>query len=156
MGRKDYYHDAGAPQPNSIVPAASAVVMDKENRILLQKRRDNNLWSLPGGGMDIGESIEETIIREVKEETGFDVEVIKCIGIYTDPHHVIAYSDGEIRQQFSICFACKIIGGSMKVSSESKEVEFISLDKIENLEMHPAQRIRINDYLLSRETAFIR
>jgi ADP-ribose pyrophosphatase YjhB (NUDIX family) len=68
MGRKDYYHEAGSPKPNSIVPAASAVVIDDKNRILLQKRRDNNLWSLPGGGMEIGESIEETIIREVKRK----------------------------------------------------------------------------------------
>jgi 8-oxo-dGTP pyrophosphatase MutT (NUDIX family) len=156
MGRKDYYHEANSPKPNSIVPAASAVVMDDQNRILLQKRRDNNLWSLPGGGMEIGESIEETIIREVKEETGYDVEVLKCIGIYTDPKHVIEYSDGEIRQQFSICFACQIIGGSMEVSSESKEVEFISLDHLGKLEMHPAQRVRINDYLESREMTFIR
>ncbi|WP_028778783.1 NUDIX domain-containing protein [Shimazuella kribbensis] len=156
MGRKDYYHEDGAPKPNSIVPAASAVVIDDKNRILLQKRRDNNLWSLPGGGMELGESIEETIVREVMEETGFNVEVVKCIGIYTDPKHVIEYSDGEIRQQFSICFACQIIDGSMQVSSESKEVEFISLDQLENLEMHPAQRVRINDYLEYKEMTFIR
>jgi 8-oxo-dGTP pyrophosphatase MutT (NUDIX family) len=156
MGRKDYYHEIDSPKPNSIVPAASAVVMDDKNRILLQKRRDNGLWSLPGGGMELGEFIEETIIREVKEETGYDVKVLKCIGIYTDPEHVIEYYDGEIRQQFSICFACEITGGSLEVSSESKEVEFISLDQIKNLEMHPAQRLRINDYLESREMTFIR
>jgi 8-oxo-dGTP pyrophosphatase MutT (NUDIX family) len=156
MRRKDYYYEIDSPKPNSIVPAASAVVIGDNNRILLQKRRDNGLWSLPGGGMELGESIEETIIREVKEETGYDVKVLKCIGIYTDPEHVIEYSDGEIRQQFSICFACEITGGSLEVSSESKEVEFISLDQIKSLEMHPAQRVRINDYLESREMTFIR
>jgi 8-oxo-dGTP pyrophosphatase MutT (NUDIX family) len=156
MRRKDYYYEIDSPKPNSIVPAASAVVIGDNNRILLQKRRDNGLWSLPGGGMELGESIEETIIREVKEETGYDVKVLKCIGIYTDPEHVIEYSDGEIRQQFSICFACEITGGSLEVSSESKEVEFISLDQIKSLEMHQAQRVRINDYLESREMTFIR
>lgn len=156
MSRKDYYHQPNSPQPNALVPAASAVIADTEGKILLHKRSDNNLWSLPGGAMDLGESIEQTIIREVKEETGFDVEVLKCIGIYTDPEHVIEYSDGEIRQQFSICFKCRIIGGNLRISSESTQVCFFSKKELENLPMHPAQKIRICDFFVDRERAFIR
>lgn len=154
--RKDYYYQDNAPSPNSIVPAASAVVLNKEGKILLHKRRDNNSWSLIGGGMELGESIEQTIIREVKEETGFDVSVVKCIGIYTDPNHIIAYSDGEVRQQFSICFECHIKGGKKIVSSESKQVEFFSKEELENLDMHPAQRIRLEDFFKKQKEAFIR
>jgi len=95
MARKDYYYQPDAPKPNSLVPAVSAVVTDSDGRILLHKRSDNFLWSLPGGAMELGESVEQAVIREVKEETGFDVEVNKCIGIYSDPNHVIAFSDGE-------------------------------------------------------------
>lgn len=156
MSRKDYYHQPNSPQPNALVPAASAVIADTEGKILLHKRSDNNLWSLPGGAMDLGESIEQTIIREVKEETGFDVEVLKCIGIYTDPEHVIEYSDGEIRQQFSICFKCRIIGGNLRISSESTQVCFFSKKELEHLPMHPAQKIRICDFFIDRERAFIR
>ncbi|SEN48567.1 NUDIX domain-containing protein [Lihuaxuella thermophila] len=156
MARTDYYHQPGAPKPNSLVPAASAVVTDSEGRILLHKRSDNHLWSLPGGAMELGESIEETIIREVKEETGFDVEVIKCIGIYTDPNHVIAYSDGEVRQQFSICFSCRIVSGEIAVSSESVQVKFFTKEELEQLDMHPAQWIRIQDFYANKERAFIR
>jgi len=132
------------------------VVTDDNGKIVLHKRSDNHLWSLPGGAMELGESIEQTIIREVKEETGFDVQVIKCIGIYTDPHHVIAYSDGEVRQQFSICFACKIIGGEIAVSSESTRVELFTKEEIEHMDLHPAQRIRIQDFFANQESAFIR
>jgi 8-oxo-dGTP pyrophosphatase MutT (NUDIX family) len=156
LARKDYYHQEDAPKANSIVPAASAVVTDQNGRILLHRRRDNRLWSLPGGALELGESIEETIVREVKEETGFDVKVVKCIGIYTDPRHIIAYSDGEVRQQFSICFECRIVGGEKTVSSESYEVHFFTLEEIEQLAMHPAQRIRIQDYLQGKDRAFIR
>ncbi|SFJ19395.1 NUDIX hydrolase [Thermoflavimicrobium dichotomicum] len=156
MARKDYYHQPGAPKPNSLVPAASAVVTDQEGRIVLHKRSDNHLWSLPGGVMELGESIEQTIIREVKEETGFDVEVLKCIGLYTDPGHVIAFSDGEVRQQFSICFACKILGGEKSVSSESTRVELFTKEEIEQMDLHPAQRIRIQDFFANQERAFIR
>lgn len=109
--RKDYYYDTNAPKVNSIVPAASAVVTNDEGQVLLQRRVDNGLRSLPGGGMEPGECIEDTIIREVFEETGFNVVVEKMIGIYTNPNHIIAYSDGEVRQQFSVCFSCKIISG---------------------------------------------
>jgi 8-oxo-dGTP pyrophosphatase MutT (NUDIX family) len=156
LARKDYYHQPDAPKPNSLVPAASAVVIDEEGRIVLHKRSDNHLWSLPGGAMDVGESIEQTIIREVKEETGFDVIVLKCIGIYTDPNHVIEYSDGEVRQQFSICFACKIIGGEKTISSESTRVEMFTKEEIEKMNLHPAQRIRIQDFFANQERAFIR
>ena len=83
--RTDYYNDPDAPTPNSVVPSASAVVTDELGRILLIKRRDNELWALPGGGHDVGETIEQTAVREVKEETGLDVEVTAITGIYTDP-----------------------------------------------------------------------
>lgn len=156
MARIDYYHQSDAPKANSVVPAASAVVINDQKRILLHKRSDNHLWSLPGGAMDLGESIEQTIIREVKEETGFDVKVLRCIGLYTDPHHIIAFSDGEVRQQFSICFACTITGGKLAVSSESTQVKFFTQSEVEQMNLHPAQRIRLNDYFRAQESVFIR
>lgn len=147
MTRTDYYDDPQAPKANRIVPAASAIVMNEEGKILLQKRSDNSLWALPGGTMEIGESIGETVIREVKEETGFDVQPEYIVGIYSDPKHIIAFSDGEVRQQFSVCFVCSIVGGRLQVSDESCEVKFISLQEIEQLSMHPSIRRRIKDYL---------
>ena len=100
MARKDYYHEPNAPEPNSLVSAVSAVVTDSEGRILLHKRSDNFLWSTPGGAMELGESVEQAVIREVKEETGFDVEVLRCIGIYSDPGHVIALPTGRCASSF--------------------------------------------------------
>ncbi|WP_123042979.1 NUDIX domain-containing protein [Cohnella candidum] len=156
MSRKDYYHDANAPVPNSIVPAASAVIFDDKGRVLLHKRTDNLLWSLPGGGMDPGENIENTIKREVFEETGFNVEVKRVVGIYTDPNHIIEYSDGEVRQQFSICFECLIVNGKMTLSSESHELCFFKLEEINTIPIHPAQLIRIKDACANSEKTFIR
>ena len=100
--------------------------------------------------MEIGESIAETIVREVKEETGFDVEIRGMVGIYTNPRHVIAFSDGEVRQEFSVCFSCKIVGGQLRVSDESTEVAFFRPSDIANLRMHDSIRQRINDYLARR------
>lgn len=156
MARIDYYYQPNSPKPNSLVPATSAIVSNQNGEILLHKRSDNHLWSLPGGGMELGESIEQCIIREVKEETGFDVEVIRCIGIYTDPHHLIQYSDGEVRQQFSILFECRVIGGEIAVSFESTQVKFFSKKELALLDLHPAQKIRIQDFYANQERAFIR
>ena len=156
MSRKDYYNYEGAPKVNSIVAAASAVLTSKQGNILLHKRRDNLQWSLIGGGMEYGESISETILREIKEETGYDAHIEKMIGIYSNPKHVIAYSDGEVRQQFSICFHCIIDSGEGEISNESIQLRFFSRSEIEFLEIHESQKIRIKDYFENEERAFIR
>ncbi len=155
MGRIDYYHDPNAPKANSLVPGASAVVVNDDGKILLQRRRDNDRWALPGGVMDIGESIGQAIVREVREETGLDVEPDYIVGVYSDPGHVFAYDDGEVRQQFSICFACKILGGQLQASEESHEVGFFTAEKIEGLDVHPSIRQRIQHYLEHRPQAVI-
>jgi ADP-ribose pyrophosphatase YjhB (NUDIX family) len=147
MGRVDYYRDPSAPKANSLVVGSSAVVTDTEGRILLQKRSDSGNWALPGGVMDIGETFAQSAIREVKEETGLDVRIDRLIGIYSDPCHVFAYDNGEVRQEFSICLACAIVGGTLRVSSESTAVEFLAVADLADLQMHESIRIRIRDYL---------
>src|SRR5262245_3038067 len=97
--RVDYYDDPAAPAPNRIVPAVSAVVADEAGELVLQRRADNGLWALPGGVVEVGESVAQAVVREVKEETGLDVEPVGLVGVYSDPRHVIAYADGEVRQQ---------------------------------------------------------
>ncbi|HBJ2620366.1 hypothetical protein SR42_11290 [Clostridium botulinum] len=156
MARKDYYYDKNAPRVNSIIAAASAIVTDKAGRIVMHKRVDNKLWSLVGGAMEYGESISDTIRREIKEETGLEVQIIRIIGVYTNPNHIIEYSDGEVRQQFSICFHCKIISGNIQVSDESLEVRLFSKEELKSVDMHQAQRVRIEDYFANEEIAFIR
>lgn len=155
MGRIDYYDDPNAPAPNSLVPAASAVVTDAQGHILLHRRRDNDKWALPGGVMELGESLAACAVREVREETGLDVDVVGIVGIYSDPKHVFAYDDGEVRQEFSICFECKSRGGEVVVSDESYEVRFFEPGEVAELPMVASIRLRITDYL-SGSTPVIR
>ena len=155
MSRTDYYHDPNAPKANSLVPGASAIVVDDHGRILMQRRSDNSRWALPGGVMDIGESIGDTAVREVREETGLEVVPEYIVGVYSDPGHVFAYSDGEVRQQFSICFACRLVGGEIRVSDESPEVAFIAPADLEQLDIHPSIRLRLKHYLERRPRSVI-
>jgi len=155
MTRIDYLNDPNAPRANSLVPAASAIVTNGEGKILLHRRSDNTLWGLPGGAMEVGESIGETVVREVKEETGLDVVPEYIVGIYSNPKHVIAFSDGEVRQEFSVCFVCRVVGGELRVSEESFEVSFFTPDEAERLPMHESNCMRIRHYLEHRVQPYI-
>ncbi|MFI8828605.1 NUDIX domain-containing protein [Streptomyces sp. NPDC053431] len=143
MSRIDYFRDPNAPAANSVVPSVTAIVRDEADRLLVIHKTDNNLWALPGGGHDIGERIADTVVREVEEETGIKVVVDGIVGLYTDPEHVLAYDDGEVRQQFSICFRARPVGGALRTSSESKEVRWIAPADLAELDMHPSMRLRI-------------
>lgn len=123
------------------------IVRDDQGRVLLIHKTDNGKWALPGGGHEIGESISDTVMREVKEETGYDVRVETITGTYTNPRHVMGYDDGEVRQQFSIAFRATLIGGEATTSSESDEVVWVAPEGIAGLDMHPSMRQRIEDAL---------
>jgi len=155
MPRTDYLDDPAAPKANSIVPAVSVVVPDDQGRILLIRRTDNNYWSIPGGGMEPGESVRQAASREVMEETGINCEVTGLIGIYSNPGHVAAYDDGEVRQEFSICLTARILDGSPRTSSESSEVRFVPVADISNYDIHPSIRMRVGHYLEGRDTPYI-
>ncbi|WP_033293873.1 NUDIX hydrolase [Amycolatopsis jejuensis] len=147
MTRVDYYNDPNAPKANSIAVAVSAFIQDDEGRILMIRRTDNDLYSIPGGQLELGETLAEAAIREVREETGIDCEVTEVIGLYSDPRHVIAYDDGEVRQEFSICFRAKTTGGSLRTSRESKEVLWLHKEGIFDLNIHESIRLRLSHSL---------
>jgi ADP-ribose pyrophosphatase YjhB (NUDIX family) len=155
MARVDYFQDPNAPQANSIVPSVTAVACNEAGEILLIHKTDNDRWALPGGGVDVGESAPAAAVRETKEETGFDVEVTGLVGLYTNPDHVMAYDDGEVRQQFSICFTARITGGELRTSSESKEVAFVALSRLDEQNIHPSMRLRIDHALSDRADPYI-
>ena len=143
MPKLDYFHDQAAPPANSIVVAASAFVQDDAGRVLMIQRSDNDLWAIPGGAQEVGESIVHTAVREVQEETGIAIEVIGLVGVYSDPGHVIAYDDGEVRQEFSVCFRGKPVDGEIATSSESQRVEWIDSKRMSGLDIHTSIRLRI-------------
>ncbi|MFE3824185.1 NUDIX hydrolase [Streptomyces sp. NPDC059092] len=146
MGRRDYENDPNAPTANSLVPAASVVVVDDTGRVLLQRRVDNEMWALPGGAMNIGESLPDCAVRETREETGINIEVIDIVGTYTNPHHVFAYDDGEVRQEFSVCFLGRPTSGKLAASEESTDVRWFKPEDVDSLPMVSSIRKRLNDW----------
>jgi 8-oxo-dGTP pyrophosphatase MutT (NUDIX family) len=157
MPKKDYFDDPHAPPANSLVVAVAVLVRDDEGRLLMIQRSDNQLWALPGGAQDIGETTREAAIREVHEETGISIEITGISGIYADPRHVIAYDDGEVRQEFSIVFHGRPIGddGAVRRSEESTEVAWIDPAGVPSLEIDRSMRLRVEHGLEERAEPFL-
>ncbi|GAA2415690.1 NUDIX domain-containing protein [Actinomadura vinacea] len=157
MGRRiDYYDDPNAPKANSLVPSVNVVVENDKGEILMIRRTDNDNWALPGGAIDLGESVSQAAVRETKEETGIDVEITGLVGIYSDPKHVIHYtSDDEVRQEFSILLTARPTGGAPTTSDESREVCWIPADQATERQMDRSMRLRIGHYLENRQQPII-
>jgi 8-oxo-dGTP pyrophosphatase MutT (NUDIX family) len=145
--RIDYHHDPDAPAATSVVPSVNVVVTDEEGRILLIRRTDNGNWALPGGAVDLGESVPQAGVRETREETGVDCEITGLTGIYSDPGHVLLYtSNGEVRQEFSIVLTARPTGGEPTPSDESSQVRWVSLGEAAGYRMDPSMRLRVDHY----------
>ena len=139
-----------------VVPATSAVVFNARGEVLLQRREDTGEWGLPGGIMEIGERIDQTLVREVAEETGLLVEPMRLVGLYTDPTWTFVYPNGDRSQPVVACFEARIIGGALQADGrESLEVGFFPLDRLPE-PLDPRWRIRIEDAVARYPWAVVR
>ncbi|GHD23188.1 putative MutT/NUDIX-like protein [Nocardiopsis kunsanensis] len=147
MGRTEYYYDPVAPKANTLVPASNLLVVDDHGAVLLQRRRDTGQWALPGGAQDIGESAAQCAVRECVEETGILAEVTGFLGVYSNPDHIVAYTDGEIRQQLEAAYIGKPVGGEPTVNDEADGIEWVHPGELDRYDIHPSMRQQISDYL---------
>jgi ADP-ribose pyrophosphatase YjhB (NUDIX family) len=139
-----------------IRPGVAAVIF-RDGDVLLQRRDDNGKWGLPGGGVEPGESVATAVAREVREETGLEVEPVRLIGVYSDPanHQIITYPDGNVIHYVSSVFECAIRGGALECGCESLELGFFAPDALPD-DTLPISRIRIHDALARQSSAFVR
>ncbi|PRX90809.1 NUDIX domain-containing protein [Allonocardiopsis opalescens] len=154
--RIDYWQDPNAPAPTSRKASASVFVRDDRGRVLLLQRTDNNLWTIPTGGVKTGETVAQAGIRECKEETGIDIEVTGLVGIFSDPDHLIAYIKrgkvDEVRQPINTCFRGRPVGGRIQPEpSEAFEVRWVDPADLGDYDIHPAIRRRIDHGLKDGE-----
>ena len=130
--------------PASFRIAVSALIFDGEC-ILLALRRDIDWWNLPGGGMEVGETVEEALIREVAEETRLEVEIEQLVGVYSKPQ----------KQEIVLAFRCHITGGTPQATEETRECRYFPPDALPANTL-PKHRQRIEDALLRQQSAVIR
>lgn len=145
--RVDHWRDPDAPAPTTRKPSASALVRDEQGRVLLLRRPDNELWTIPTGGLKRGETIRECAVRECREETGVQIETLGLVGVFTTPDHVIEYIKGgrvdEVRQPVNVCLHARPVGGELTTTDEASDVRWVEPHDLEEYEIHPALRRRI-------------
>lgn len=132
-----------------------AVIFDEAGRVLLTRRRDNDLWCLPGGAFETGESVKEAVVREVEEETGLKVEPLQLIGVYSSPDRMSQYADGNRYQLVVLSFRCRVIGGVEKpATDETTDIGYFACDALP--QMVSTQYERIQDAMAGHREALIR
>ena len=122
-----------------------ALIFNHEKQILLGHRRDIDWWNLPGGGMESGETVDEALCREVREETGLEVKVERLVGVYSKPQ----------KQEVVLTFLCQAIGGTLQTTEETRESRYFSPDALPGNTL-PKHRQRIEDALLNQQRAVMR
>lgn len=140
-----------------LLPAVGAIIRDELGRVLLIRRGDGRGWSLPGGIMEPGERLIDSLVREVWEETGLEVEPMRLIGIYSDPEFLhITYPNGDQAQFVSTTMECRIVGGQPRADGEeSLEVGFFDPDALPSTVVCD-HAIRIEDLLANGDEPVIR
>ncbi len=144
--RTDYYNKLDSPKVNSIKPAAAVAIINRDN-ILMLERKDNGKWTMPGGVMEFGEDIKECAVREVKEETGLNIKICDVIDIYSNPNIKIEYSDGEVRQEFTVVYLATVDDEDVTLDHESTNYCWINIKDVSNLKMADSQRFRLVDVI---------
>lgn len=134
--------------------AVNCGLFDEHGQILLVQRKDNELWCLPGGLMDLGERVREAAVREVKEETGLTVQIVRLAGVYSDPADSIYIHLGPQYQMVVLLFQGRIIGGEFQENPETYGFQFFETNDLPPL--IPSHYQRIADLLANASEAFIR
>ena len=135
----------------------SAVIMDEtRQKVLLTQRTDNGQWCLPGGGMEPGESAAEACAREVWEETGLNVRVLRLTGVYSDPNQLIVYPDGTKVQVVALNFEAAVTGGELGLSDETTAFGYFSLEEAAQMDIIGHHLERVRDTLLDQVAAMVK
>lgn len=116
------------------------IIIDDEDRVLLCHRRDFDLWNLPGGGVEEGESPWDALVREIEEETGLKAAPAHLSGVYSKPD----------RNEVVFSFYCRITGGAIRLTNEADRIEYFPLDRIPGNTV-PKQVERIEDFFSDRK-----
>jgi ADP-ribose pyrophosphatase YjhB (NUDIX family) len=115
----------------ALLAYATALIRDAKGRLLFQRRTDFEWWGLPGGVVELGETFGECVVREAAEETGWQVQPKRLVGVYASPQWDFRYPNGDEVQQFTVAIECHIVGGQSRSDGrEATANRFFSLDDL--------------------------
>ena len=148
---KFYFKNSNAPKPNKPISVGTCAIIRYNEKVLLEKRTDSNRWALIGGGLNIDESLEQCITREIKEETGLVIqeESLCFLKVYSDPSRIAEYPDGNILRIMTAVYQIELnMKHELICSEESQELKYFSLEELKKLNIAETHNHIIIDYLL--------
>lgn len=126
--------------PASPIPGVAAVVLFNEDVLLVRRGNEpsKGKWGLPGGVVEIGEKVEDAVVREVEEETGISIQPVKLLDIFDS----IVWDDaGRVQYHYVLCeYLCKVLAGEIHASSDVSDAKWVPLKDLESLEMNSGTR----------------
>jgi len=145
-----FYNDINAPFPNKPIHVGACAIIICEKEMLLEKRADSNTWALVGGGINMDESLEECILREISEETGLNIlkEDLDFIKVYSDPSRIAKYPDGNVLRIITAAYLVRLKNRTELIrSDESLELRFFNLPEVLELKIAATHRHIIKEFL---------
>ena len=121
------------------------IITDNEGRVLLCHRRDYDLWNLPGGGVEAGESPWDALVREIKEETGLEAKPDHLTGVYSKPD----------KNEIVLSFTCQVTGGKITLNDEADKIEYFEVGQIPK-NTSPKQVERIKEHFSDKSKTYFR
>ena len=133
------------PERHKFSVGAFAIILDENRRVLLCHRTDKDLWNLPGGGLEEGETPWEGVLREIKEEVGLEAKVEKLISVYYKLE----------KDEFIFSFLCSVVSGDLTLTDEADKIEYFALDEVPD-NMVKKQLERVMDYFSDSDRVWMK
>lgn len=151
-----FYNCDPKDAPKTTMPAhlGANAIITCQGKLLLEKRRDSDIWGMPGGGCKKWETGRDAIAREIYEELGLRIpkERFAKLAVYDNPGRIAAYRDGSIWRMVIVVYGLEFEEEpSMRISSESKDLQFFSREEVGNIEIAITHRDIVEDWFLNRE-----
>lgn len=137
-----------------LLVGAGVLLVDKQGRLLLQRRSDDDTWGIVGGGVELGESVEDAARREVREETGLTIGQVTLYEVYSGPDCFHTYPNGDQACIVSVILLCDEWTGELTTTEESKELRFFSPSELQNLDLSRSSgpnRAAIQEWMWTRD-----
>jgi 8-oxo-dGTP pyrophosphatase MutT (NUDIX family) len=142
-----YYGDPDAPRPTTESLGVTALI-ERDGQLLLERRRDTGQWNPPGGRVEIDESLEQALRKEVLEETGLTIARFSLFGTFSDPSRIGAFPDGAVIRMIALAYVVEVDDFSaLECSDESLELGFFSREQLADLDIVQTGRDIVQAYL---------
>ena len=143
-----FYRSPVAPRPNRPIGVGVLALIERDGALQEERRSDCGRWGLLGGAVDVEESLEDALQREVREETGLVVTRPELYGVFSDPSRIVRYPDGNVVRLISFVYKTEVEGfEGLRRSDESEQLRYFGREELVGLDVIETVRPILDLYL---------